>query len=605
MTTQSYNDFVNFFKSNLPAIRKARALVEEKIVNHNFYDHYEINTKPTDEETVEIVMTSSDRSVQVYFTLETFKVSNYKNIHVVLVDDSTSDHLDTNMLASYDIHIDLIIIKSKCWLNPLVNYNIGFQYLKNGGKVIIQNGEVCHLGDVIQYVHLNHKKGDYLAFDVRNLPDFDEVLWLTSQKDRIGYHLFEEYLERQRRYNKHTHDWYQHYENRNAYFHFLIAVDREDFNKIKGFDYDFTASPCYDDDQLVYHALEVLKLNPVNVKNDEVKIIGVHQWHVHKFYWNNEIASRIPRNQQLFEFKKNYHKRTGIWYDFSKDNSFDLFVRYLKSNINKIVVFGSTGMLGSYITKYFNDRLKVVTVNRDQYNPLIDKDEKLEKILNEINVNSDTTVINCIGLIPQRVLEPDIKTYTLINSIFPIKLSYLCQRLGSRMIHFTTDCVYDGQKGNYSEDDQPTETSLYGITKAIGEPENCTVIRSSIIGEEIRNKKSFVEFVKSNKDGEVNGYTNHIWNGVTCLQMCKIIEHIILDNLFWNGVRHILSPEPTSKADMIETVNRVYNLNIKINRVETDKRSDKTLTSKYQNYRLFNIPSINQQIEEMYRFKLI
>jgi dTDP-4-dehydrorhamnose reductase len=98
------------------------------------------------------------------------------------------------------------------------------------------------------------------------------------------------------------------------------------------------------------------------------------------------------------------------------------------------------------------------------------------------------------------------------------------------MIHPTTDCVYSGLKGSYNEDDKYDVSDVYGMSKAMGEPSNCTVIRTSIIGEELENKKSFLEFVR-NSDSEINGWDDHYWNGITCYQYCKII-----DKKFWGTV---------------------------------------------------------------------
>jgi len=207
-------------------------------------------------------------------------------------------------------------------------------------------------------------------------------------------------------------------------------------------------------------------------------------------------------------------------------------------------------------------------------------------------------VINCIGIIPQRNNMEQSKIYIKVNSLFPHFLAYCCEKLHYQMVHITTDCVYDGLKGNYSEDDPPDESNIYGVTKSLGEPSNCCVIRTSIIGEEARNKKSLLEWVKHQNGNIINGFVNHYWNGVTCLQVSKIINHMIENNIFWLGVRHIHSPKSVSKYELISMIIEIYDLNITINKLETPI-SDKTLTSKYQ---FIDIPDLYEQIKELREF---
>lgn len=121
------------------------------------------------------------------------------------------------------------------------------------------------------------------------------------------------------------------------------------------------------------------------------------------------------------------------------------------------------------------------------------------------------------------------------------------------MIHPTTDCVFSGKKGGYVETDVHDELGSYGMSKSLGEPVGCTCIRTSIIGRELFNKKSFLEWVISNNNGTISGWSNHMWNGITCLEYCGVIEKIINEHLFWSGVKHIYSPTSVSKHEMAKT----------------------------------------------------
>jgi dTDP-4-dehydrorhamnose reductase len=163
------------------------------------------------------------------------------------------------------------------------------------------------------------------------------------------------------------------------------------------------------------------------------------------------------------------------------------------------------------------------------------------------------------------------------------------------MIHITTDCVFSGKHGNYNENAIHDEINDYGMSKSLGELCKATIIRTSIIGEELMNKRSLLEWVKSNQGKEINGFTQHFWNGVTCLQLAEIIYKIIKDELYWEGVRHIFSPKSVSKYELINMINEVYNLNITVIPQETQK-IDKTLKTIYDTNDLFNIPELKEQI---------
>lgn len=279
-------------------------------------------------------------------------------------------------------------------------------------------------------------------------------------------------------------------------------------------------------------------------------------------------------------------------------------------NINKIIVFGSKGMLGNYIKTYLlNKKFEVIEINREKYDVLKDSYEKLDTIFGENKVNEKTLIFNGIGMIPHAINNSTNNSisnkdnYYKINGEFPQKLNEIRKKYGAKMIHPTTDCVYSGGKGNYNELDKHDAEDDYGKSKSLGELNNdCTIIRTSIIGEEIYNKRSLIEWVKKNKDNEINGFDNHIWNGITCLQFAKIVYKMIKDCIFWSGVRHFFSPENVTKYQLIKLVNEVYNLNIKINKYNTQQDKNMTISSIYKIE--YIIPKLENQIEELKKFKL-
>jgi dTDP-4-dehydrorhamnose reductase len=241
---------------------------------------------------------------------------------------------------------------------------------------------------------------------------------------------------------------------------------------------------------------------------------------------------------------------------------------------------------------------KLIVITRKEYEVRYNTLCLLEDLLKRYNINEEMCIINCIGLIPQRCVNQE--EYYIINSIFPQYLWKICEKYKSRMIQPTTDCVFSGKRGNYTEEDEHDDVGIYGISKSLGEPKDATVIRTSIIGEEQYNKCSFLEFVKNNNI--LNGWENHIWNGITCYQYCKVIDKIISENLFWSGIRHICSPTSVTKYELANMIKEVYKLENNIVRYMAHERVDKTLQSIYEENRLLNISDLKNQIEEQKLF---
>lgn len=265
----------------------------------------------------------------------------------------------------------------------------------------------------------------------------------------------------------------------------------------------------------------------------------------------------------------------------------------------KVIIFGYRGMLGHYLYSYLRSKYTVIGLGRSDYDVIEDDTGKLESLLVSHNIDSNTVIINACGTIPQASKNRDLneRIFIKVNAIFPNLLSVLAQKYGAQMIHATTDCVYDGTEGDYTELSKHTATSIYGITKSLGEPSNCTVIRTSIIGEEVNNQRSLLEWAKSNRNQEVKGYVNHYWNGITCLQYAKVVDHIIEYKLFWRGVRHIVSPTTVSKFELLHLINDAFQLNLRIQKHEDATSCNRSLATIH----LFSleIPELSEQVREL------
>lgn len=264
----------------------------------------------------------------------------------------------------------------------------------------------------------------------------------------------------------------------------------------------------------------------------------------------------------------------------------------------KILLFGATGMLGRYVHKVLNTYYDVMPINRNQFDILHNNWDDLEKILKNCNCDA---IVNCIGIIPQKYKNDNYREYIKINSLFPHKINDFSKKYNYKFIHISTDCVFDGRTGNYSETDTHAEKNIYGVSKSLGEPNDATIIRTSIIGEELYNKSGLLEWLITNKNGEIDGFTNHYWNGVTCLTLANIINETISKNLFWKGVRHIFSHENVSKYELCKFINEIYELNINIKPKEASY-IDRTLKTNFE-YN-FEINSIYEQIEDQKKYSI-
>jgi dTDP-4-dehydrorhamnose reductase len=245
----------------------------------------------------------------------------------------------------------------------------------------------------------------------------------------------------------------------------------------------------------------------------------------------------------------------------------------------KIAILGSTGMLGNAVAKHFsNTEHEIFTSFRNEDVSFGDNKFFYDPIDSGVELPFDCDyVINCIGVIKPFIdVDPQASIY--LNSLFPRELADYCNKTNKKLIHITTDCVFSGQDGDYSETSNHDCLDFYGKTKSLGEPENCMVIRTSIIGEEIHKDASLIAWVKSMKGKEVNGFTNHDWNGVTTKQSAQICQSVIEDNLYTNGLYHLCSNK-VNKYELVSYINERFDLDLSINPVETDFSVDRTMKS--------------------------
>ena len=221
-------------------------------------------------------------------------------------------------------------------------------------------------------------------------------------------------------------------------------------------------------------------------------------------------------------------------------------------------------MLGHQLLKRYRGRHDVrVTLRRplDEYAAygLFDSDNtfpnvdaiNFDRVENIIRGFQPEAVINAIGIVKQRSEARDAILSLEINSLLPHRLSLLCADLGARLIHISTDCVFSGAKGMYTEDDLEDAADLYGRSKLLGEVKapHAVTIRTSIIGLELSRRKSLIEWFLAQR-GDIKGFTRAIYSGFTTQEMARIIELVLLEKTSLSGLWHVAS-SPINKHDLL------------------------------------------------------
>ena len=267
----------------------------------------------------------------------------------------------------------------------------------------------------------------------------------------------------------------------------------------------------------------------------------------------------------------------------------------------KVLVLGGTGMAGHTISMYFKEAGHDVTAfsrSKVEYFNNINGDitdfENLKKIIIEGQYDA---IINAIGILNQDA-EDNKSTTVLLNSYLPHFLSDTTKDMKTKIIHMSTDCVFSGKTGGYSETSFRDGETFYDRSKALGELENNKdlTFRNSIIGPDMSEKGIglFNWFMK--QEGQINGFTKAIWTGVTTLTLAKAMEQALKENL--TGLYNLVNNESISKYELLKLFNK-YMKNNEIEIVPSDNLSlDKSLINN-RSYFSFEVPSYETMVAEM------
>jgi dTDP-4-dehydrorhamnose reductase len=279
----------------------------------------------------------------------------------------------------------------------------------------------------------------------------------------------------------------------------------------------------------------------------------------------------------------------------------------------RVLILGGGGMIGHQLWRYlpsrFPETYTTIRHNRTDYRShgLFEHDNVIDGIdVSDFSLLAGLLkgvqpdiILNCVGITKRHKGANNAIPSIVLNALFPHKLAMWGAANDAKVIHFSTDCVFDGKLGNYSEDTPPSAQDLYGRTKALGEiaDGNVLTLRSSFIGSELYGGTELLAWFLA-QSGTVKGFRNAIYSGFTTLEMCRIVERILVEYPHARGLYNI-SSDPISKFDLLMLIKEKMHLAVEVVSDETfycDRSLDSTRFRREFNY---SPPSWETMIAEL------
>ena len=283
-------------------------------------------------------------------------------------------------------------------------------------------------------------------------------------------------------------------------------------------------------------------------------------------------------------------------------------------NGKTILVLGATGMLGHMLVRVLSKTHSVFgTIStpydqNDNIDRLLPRSQCIDqvdvtdvsRVVSVIRKGQPDVVLNCVGLIKHKMDERRILDAILINSVFPHQLAEMCTEFGTRLIHFSTDCVFAGTPGMKRMTDIPDAVDVYGSTKRLGEVDYGTslTLRTSFIGRQIFGGEELVEWAISQRGQTISGYQNAIYTGLTTRALSGVVAQVIDWCPDLVGLYQVAS-SPISKFDLLSELNARLRLGMTINR-NTTFECDRTLDgSEFSKVTGIQVPSWESMLSEL------
>lgn len=267
----------------------------------------------------------------------------------------------------------------------------------------------------------------------------------------------------------------------------------------------------------------------------------------------------------------------------------------------KILILGGNGMAGHMMVEYFKEQ-KIYDVfytsrdSKDRNSLYLDATDskRIEEIINTLKPD---IIINCIGILNERATNNPLLALQL-NSLLPHQLAKFAERYKGKLIHISTDCVFSGSKGDYTENDVPDGKSLYSQSKGWGEinSDKHLTIRTSIIGPELKKDGIGLFLWFMNQTGNIKGYEKVLWNGVTTLELAKTTEEMIKNDV--TGIYHLGLETKISKYALLKLIQKVFGKN-DVNIIKDDEiKLDRTIKSTRTEFH-YQIPTYEEMLIEL------
>jgi len=283
----------------------------------------------------------------------------------------------------------------------------------------------------------------------------------------------------------------------------------------------------------------------------------------------------------------------------------------------KVLVLGSTGLIGSTVLRVLSEKpsLDVFGTVRSEHPVLKLKGISSSKIFTGVDIQDDSkvldtfaaihpdVVINCVGATKHKDDGNQPINAIKLNALLPHRLAQISNLLGTRLIHISTDCVFSGKKGFYTESDQSDADDVYGKSKALGEVlyGDALTIRTSTIGHELNTNYGLLNWFLS-QEGRCKGFRNAVFSGLPTVVLAQIIRDHILNNKVLKGLYHVAAA-PINKYDLLKLIAEVYGKKIDIE-LDEDFVIDRSLdATKFNLATGFNAPDWTELIQTMYQYK--
>ena len=280
----------------------------------------------------------------------------------------------------------------------------------------------------------------------------------------------------------------------------------------------------------------------------------------------------------------------------------------------RIIILGASGLIGhKLLQKLSNDFDVYATLHRSKESyglmPLfsgqniidevdVSDFENVSAILHSVNPN---VILNCIGITPRKDEINNLYKVIKINSLFPHQLANWAKVNNKRVIHFSTDCVFNGSTGNYTENSLTTAEDVYGRTKALGEINysHTLTIRSSFIGQELFGKTELLDWFLNQEGKRINGFTNTLYSGVSTNFMTYVVKTIILNAPELSGLYQLAPDKPISKYELLCIAKRAFDVNIEIIPENKHVHTPTLNGSKLKDNIKINVPSWREMMKDL------